>query len=199
MLAFARKTIFDYYDSLNAGGGVNKSDLVDSVSKVTSLTKREAEHAINAVVHAIMSEVKAGRRVSVVGFGSFHQTRRKARVGRNPQTGTPVKIPAAKGVRFGPAATFKDVVNGKVILSEPKGPAAPAAKKAARTTKRAAKKAAKRAPAKKATKRAPARAAKRSTRKAVGRAPASKAARKAAKKTVRKAARRAPVKKAARR
>jgi DNA-binding protein HU-beta len=198
MLAFAWKTIFDYYDSLNAGGGVNKSDLVDSVSKVTSLTKREAEHAVNAVVHAIMREVKAGHRVSVVGFGSFHPTRRRARVGRNPQTGAPVKIAAARGVRFGPAATFKDVVNGKATLAEPKGPSASAAKKAAKPTKKAAKKA-KRAPAKKSATRAPARAAKRSTRKAVGRVPASKAARKAAKKTVRKAARRAPVKKAARR
>jgi len=46
---------------------VNKSDLVDSVSKMTALTKREAEHAVNAVFHAVMSEVKAGRRVSLAG------------------------------------------------------------------------------------------------------------------------------------
>ena len=110
MLAFARKTIFDYYDSLNPGGGVNKSDLVDSVSKVTSLTKREAEHAVNAVVHAVMSEVKAGQRVSIVGFGSFHPTRRKARIGRNPQTGQAIKIKAKTVVKFRVAKAAKDVI-----------------------------------------------------------------------------------------
>ena len=166
---------------------MNKSDLVDSVSKMTALTKREAEHAVNAVLHTVMREVKAGRRVSVAGFGSFHPTRRKARMGRNPQTGAPVKIAAAKGVRFGPAGAFKDVVNGRSALSDFPAPSAPVAKKAA----------------KKAAKRAPARTATKSTRKTVGRAPAKKAARKAARKaantTVRKAVRRAPVKKAAKR
>ena len=187
MLAFARKTLFDYLRFTEGGGEVNKSDLVGSVSKMTALTRREAERAVNAVLHTVMREVKAGRSVSLAGFGSFNPTRRKARMGRNPQSGAPVKIAASNGVRFGPSGVFKDVVNGRSALSDVRAPSATVGKKAA----------------KKAAKRAPARVATNSTRKTVGRVPAKKAtkkaAKKAAKKTVRKAVRRAPVKKAAKR
>jgi DNA-binding protein HU-beta len=99
---------------------VNKSELIDAVSKSTSLAKRDVEDTVNALVHTVMGEVRSGRRVAVVGFGSFNPTRRAARTGRNPQTGAPVKIAASKGVRFGPSSTFKDVVNGKAALAAPK-------------------------------------------------------------------------------
>ena len=64
---------------------MNKSGLIDAISTTTSLTKREAANAVNAVVHAVMSEVRSGRRVSLVGFGSFNPTQRGTRVGRHPQ------------------------------------------------------------------------------------------------------------------
>ena len=114
---------------------MNKSELIDLVGQSTELAKRDAEAAVNAVIGAVIAEVKAGRKVSLVGFGSFNPTRRAARTGRNPRTGAAVRIAASKGVRFGPSSTFKDVLNGRAAAPAP-------AKKAA----------AKKAPAKKAKK-----------------------------------------------
>ncbi len=92
---------------------MNRSELIDAVARELALTKREAEAAVGAVFGNIVDEVRSGRRVSLVGFGSFNPTRRAARTGRNPQTGAPVAIPASRGVRFGASNTLKDIVNGK--------------------------------------------------------------------------------------
>ncbi len=178
---------------------MNKSELVEAISKTTSLAKRDAENAVNALVHTVVSEVKAGRRVAVVGFGAFRPTRRAARMGRNPQTGAAVRIPASKGVSFAASSTFKDVMNGRTPLGAPKvvvsGGARPAS--AAGTRKAAATKtAAKKAPVKKAAvTKAPAKKA-AATKTAVKKAPVKKVA--ATKTAVKKvAATKAPVKKAA--
>jgi DNA-binding protein HU-beta len=195
------------------GGGrrVNKSGLIDAISNATSLTKRESESAVNAFVHFVVSEVRAGRRVSVVGFGSFIPTQRGARMGRNPQTGAPVKIAASKVVRFSASSTLKGIVNGKVPQPALKPPAEKALKKTAHksTTKavrrapvrkvarRPVGKVARRAPARTVAQRGPARkTAKRSANKAVRRAPANRPAkrapaRKAAQLSAKKAVRRA--------
>jgi DNA-binding protein HU-beta len=125
---------------------VNKSELIEAVSKTAQLAKRDAENAVNAMLHTIVSEVKAGRRVSLVGFGAFKQTRRAARMGRNPQTGAAVRIPASKGISFSPSVALKQVVNGKAPLKAPKlslaagstTARATRATKAASTTKAAA-------------------------------------------------------------
>ncbi len=203
---------------------MNKSGLIDAISTTTSLTKREAENAVNAVVHAVMSEVRSGRRVSLSGFGSFNPTQRGARMGRNPQTGAPVKIAAAKGVRFSASTTLKGVVNGTTPLPALKvtqtsvrrsAPATTATteKCLKKTTNTSTKKAVRRAlntnltiepvgkisrsaPVPQAANRAPARkTAKRSANKAVRRAPANRPAKHA---PARKAAKRS-AKKAVRR
>lgn len=119
---------------------MNRTELVDSVSGKTGLDKKQSEAAVNAVSEAVVAEIKAGRKVSIFGFGTFSPTARAARMGRNPQTGAPVKIAASKGVRFAPASAFKEVLNSRG------GSKAAAGKKA--TTKTAAAK--KSAPAKKA-------------------------------------------------
>ena len=95
------------------GGAVNKSGLIDAVSKTTSLAKRDAEEAVNALVHVVSNEVRSGRRVVVAGFGSFNPTHRGARMGRNPRTGAPVSISASRGVRFAASGMLKDILNGK--------------------------------------------------------------------------------------
>jgi DNA-binding protein HU-beta len=167
---------------------VNKSELVEAISKTTSLAKRDAENAVNALVHTIQSEVKAGRRVAVVGFGAFRPTHRAARMGRNPQTGAAVRIPASKGVAFAASSSFKDIVNGKAALGAPKVVSTPtrAASPAKATTKKAA---AKKAPAKKAAaKKAPTKKA------AAKKAPAKRAAAKKAP-AKRAAAKKAPARK----
>lgn len=122
---------------------MNRTELVDSVSGKTGLDKKHSEAAVNAVADAIISEIKAGKKVSIFSFGTFSPTARAARMGRNPQTGAPVKIAASKGVRFAPASAFKEVLNSRG------GSKAAAGKKA--TTKSAAAK--KSAPAKKAGKK----------------------------------------------
>jgi DNA-binding protein HU-beta len=192
------------------GGAVNKSGLIDAVSKTTSLAKRDAEEAVNALVHVVSNEVRSGRRVVVAGFGSFNPTHRGARLGRNPRTGAPVNISQSRGVRFAASAMLKDVLNGKAPLPAPKvsaSPAKKAAKKsprtvATKTTKKATKRVATRA-TKNSTKKAVRRTAGRAPKKVVGRAPVRKTtrapARKAARKSARKAAGRAPARKAIKR
>lgn len=135
---------------------MNKSELVEHVRDAAGLDRRAAEAAVNAFVSAVMSDVKAGNKVSISGFGIFNPTSRAARTGRNPQTGAPVKIAASKGVRFAPSAAFKNELNtgGKKAAAKKAAPAKKAAtsKKAAPAKKAAAAGSAKKAPAKKAAK-----------------------------------------------
>ena len=187
---------------------MNKSGLIDAVSKTTSLAKREAEEAVNALVHVVASEVRSGRRVVVAGFGSFNPTHRGARIGRNPQTGEAVSISATKGMRFAPSSLLKDILNGKAALPVVKRPAAAkkTAKKGTKKSVTAARKTAKKAPrrvAKRPGARASTRTARRAT-KVVGRSPARRAAKrapasKAAKPSARKAAGRSPARTAVKR
>ena len=92
---------------------MNKSELVDHVAGAASLDKRSASSAVEAVLDGIVSSVKRGDKVSLLGFGVFAPTSRAARTGRNPQTGAPVKIAASKGVRFSPGSPFKAALNSK--------------------------------------------------------------------------------------
>ena len=134
---------------------MNKSELVEHVRDAAGLDRRAAEAAVNAFVSAVMSDVKAGNKVSISGFGIFNPTSRAARTGRNPQTGAPVKIAASKGVRFAPSTAFKSELNtgGKKAAAKKAAPAKKAAsKKAAPAKKAAAASSAKKAPAKKAAK-----------------------------------------------
>lgn len=120
---------------------VNKSELVDHVRDAAGLDRRTAESAVNSLLDAVMADIRAGNKVSISGFGIFNPTARAARMGRNPQTGAPVKIAASKGVRFAPAQAFKNDLNsggGKKATAKKA-----AAKKATPAKKATAKKAAK--------------------------------------------------------
>ena len=77
---------------------MNKGELIEAVAKKTGLTKKDATNAVNAVLDVIKANVKKG--VLLVGFGSYGITRRKARTGRNPQTGAAIKIKARNVVKF---------------------------------------------------------------------------------------------------
>ena len=185
---------------------MNKSGLIDAVSKTTSLAKRDTEEAVSALIHVVSKEVRSGRRVVVAGFGSFNPTHRGAHMGRNPRTGEPVKVSASRGVRFAASAMFKEILNGKAALPALRTSPSPAKKAAKSVTKKATKTATKRV-ATKATKKSTPKPVKktagRAPKKVVGRAPVRKTtrapARKAAKKSARKAAGRAPARKAIKR
>jgi nucleoid DNA-binding protein len=88
---------------------MNKAQLIDEVAKVTC-TKKEAEKAIDATFAAIQKALKKGAAVTLVGFGTFRVSKRKARTGRNPQTGAALKIAAKKVPVFKAGKGLKDAV-----------------------------------------------------------------------------------------
>ncbi|TWJ19583.1 HU family DNA-binding protein [Geobacter argillaceus] len=92
---------------------MTKAELIDSVAKSASLTKAAAEKAVNGFISAVSDALKKGDRVTLVGFGSFEVSTRKARTGRNPQTGKEIKIAAAKVPKFRPGKALKDSVTSK--------------------------------------------------------------------------------------
>jgi DNA-binding protein HU-beta len=90
---------------------VNKSELIDAIASSADLPKAAAGRALDAVIEAITAELKNGGDVSLVGFGVFTVKERAARTGRNPQTGAPIEIKAAKVPSFKPGKALKDSVN----------------------------------------------------------------------------------------
>ena len=79
---------------------MTKAELIEKVAKDAKITKAAAGKTIDAVVDGITKTLKKGDRVSLVGFGTFSVSKRKARTGRNPQTGKPIKIAARKVAKF---------------------------------------------------------------------------------------------------
>ena len=92
---------------------MSKGDLIESVAKSAALSKAKASVAVNAVFDTISASLKKGKDVSLVGFGTFSVVKRKARNGRNPQTGETIKIKAAKLPKFKAGKGLKEVVAGK--------------------------------------------------------------------------------------
>ncbi len=88
---------------------MNKTDLVNEVAKVLS-TKKEAQAAVDCGFSTITKVLKKKDTVSLVGFGTFKVAQRKARKGRNPQTGAEIRISAKKAPRFVPGKALKDAV-----------------------------------------------------------------------------------------
>jgi DNA-binding protein HU-beta len=89
---------------------MNKAELIESVAKQAKLSKKDATMAVNATFQSIKKATKKSDGVSIVGFGSFNQVKRKARKGRNPQTGEAIQIKASKSVRFRPGKAFKEML-----------------------------------------------------------------------------------------
>ena len=89
---------------------MNKGDLVKKMAKDAGLTRTQAEAAFNSFVGGITASLKKGQKATIVGFGTFSVARRKARVGRNPQTGVPIKIAAHKVPKFTSGSDLKNTV-----------------------------------------------------------------------------------------
>jgi DNA-binding protein HU-beta len=89
---------------------MNKAELIEAVVKQTKLSKKDATNAVNATINNIKRGAKNKTGVSIVGFGSFNTVKRKARKGRNPQTGEAITIKASKTVRFKPGKSFKEML-----------------------------------------------------------------------------------------
>ncbi|MFH1421502.1 MAG: HU family DNA-binding protein [Planctomycetota bacterium] len=86
---------------------MNKADLIESVWKEMQGTRADAERYVNAVLDSVSKGLKKQKEVQLVGFGSFRVKSRKARMGRNPQTGEKMRIKASKTVTFKPGKDLK--------------------------------------------------------------------------------------------
>jgi len=90
---------------------VNKADLIDAIAESSDISKAAATRALDATISSITEALKSGDTVSLVGFGTFSVKDRAARIGRNPQTGEPINIAAAKVPGFKAGKALKDAVN----------------------------------------------------------------------------------------
>jgi DNA-binding protein HU-beta len=92
---------------------MNKTDLVEVIAENAELSKAAAGRVLDVVIDAITESLGKGKPVALVGFGTFVVSKRKQRVGRNPQTGEDITIPAAKVPRFRAGKNLKDRVNNR--------------------------------------------------------------------------------------
>ena len=89
---------------------MNKTELISQVAEMTSLSKKDAAKAVDAVFDAITEALKKGEKVQLIGFGNFEVRERSARKGRNPQTGEEINIAASRVPAFKPGKALKEEV-----------------------------------------------------------------------------------------
>jgi len=90
---------------------VNKTELIETVAEGADISKAAATRAVDTVIESISGTLAKGEQVTLVGFGTFLVRERAARTGRNPQTGAPIEIKAAKVPAFKAGKALKDAVN----------------------------------------------------------------------------------------
>lgn len=89
---------------------MTKAELIEKIANGANLSKAQASRALDATINAIKATLKKGQKVTLIGFGTFSVSKRKARKGRNPRTGEEIKIPAMKVPRFTAGKAFKDAI-----------------------------------------------------------------------------------------
>ncbi|MHB0774142.1 nucleoid-associated protein HU-beta [Halomonas sp. WWR20] len=90
---------------------MNKSELIEAIAASADIPKAAASRALDAMIETVTDSLKKGDSVALVGFGTFSIKERAARTGRNPQTGKPIEISAAKVPSFKAGKALKDSVN----------------------------------------------------------------------------------------
>jgi integration host factor subunit beta len=106
---------------------MTKADLIDEVSKVTDMTRKDSEVIVEAIFDAVVRSLREGDKIEIRGFGSFRTRQRQPRIGRNPKTGTRVDVPAKRIPFFKPSKELKDLVNHAPEEGETPAPATEAA------------------------------------------------------------------------
>jgi DNA-binding protein HU-beta len=91
---------------------MNKAELIDQIAKDSGITKKQATESLEAFTGAVVSTLKKGDTVTLVGFGTFSVSNRAARNGRNPQTGATIKIKARKVPKFKAGKDFSGKIAG---------------------------------------------------------------------------------------
>lgn len=89
---------------------MNKAELVEAISKITSHTKADTERTLEAFINVVGENIKTKDGVKLVGFGTFKTSDRKPRIARNPQTGEPIPIPARTVPVFKPGKELREAV-----------------------------------------------------------------------------------------
>ncbi len=89
---------------------MNKAELVSAIAADAGVTKSVASKVLDSMINNVTESLKKGDKVTLVGFGTFSVTKRKARTGRNPQTGKKIKIPAKKVAKFRAGAKLAEAV-----------------------------------------------------------------------------------------
>ncbi len=92
---------------------MNKPELISAVAEKAGMTKKDATAAVNATLDILTERMVAGDSVALIGFGTFTSKKRAARTAKNPRTGEPVKVAAARVPAFKAGKGLKDAVNGK--------------------------------------------------------------------------------------
>ncbi|HME58629.1 MAG TPA: HU family DNA-binding protein [Terracidiphilus sp.] len=90
---------------------MTKADLVEKVTAVGDLTRRDGEVIVETIFEAVIGALKSGDKIEIRGFGSFRTRQRNSRIGRNPKTGERVEVPAKKVPYFKPSKELRDLVN----------------------------------------------------------------------------------------
>jgi DNA-binding protein HU-beta len=90
---------------------MNKAELIDAMASASGLSKADAKRALDGFITSVQKSLKGGKKVSLVGFGSFTVAKRAARKGKNPRTGETINIPAKKAVRFKAGSDLSTIVN----------------------------------------------------------------------------------------
>lgn len=90
---------------------MTKADLVDKVTALGDLTRRDGEVIVDTLFEAVIGALKSGDKIEIRGFGSFRTRQRNARTGRNPKTGDKVDVPAKRVPFFKPSKELRDSVN----------------------------------------------------------------------------------------
>ena len=89
---------------------MNKAELVSAIATDAGVSKSVASKVLDSMINNVTESLKKGDKVTLVGFGTFSVTKRKARTGRNPQTGEEIKIPAKKVAKFRAGAKLAEAV-----------------------------------------------------------------------------------------
>jgi integration host factor subunit beta len=103
---------------------MTKADLIEEVSRVVELTRKESEVIVEALFDSIVRSLRTGDKIEIRGFGSFRTRERLARIGRNPKTGDRVEVPAKRIPYFKPSKELKDLVNDAAASAAPAAPTA---------------------------------------------------------------------------
>ena len=105
---------------------MTKADLIEEVSRVVDMTRKDSEVIVEAIFEAIVRSLHTGDKIEIRGFGSFRTRQRQPRIGRNPKTGARVEVPPKRIPYFKPSKELKDLVNLTMVVQPPAEPAAQA-------------------------------------------------------------------------